>query len=108
MTHSGGCFHSVWKVFALEPHGGVNQGDEHRHLNLGIPLNYYTKTGFVFTATPGILFRKETEWEAGPSIHLETLYEFTFERFHLGPMCEIAFASDDIHFMLGIHLGLGW
>ena len=82
--------------------------DEHHHLNFGIPLNYNTMNGFVFTATPGVLFKRELEWEMDPSVHVEILYEFTFEHYHLGPMVEIALAANDYHFMLGFHVGFGW
>ncbi len=82
--------------------------DEHQHLNFGIPVNYNTHRGFIFTATPGVLFKKETDWELNPSVHLETLYEFAFDHFHTGPMIELALAPNDIHLMLGIHIGFGW
>ena len=82
--------------------------DEHKHINISIPVNYNTGVGLVFTVSPGILWKNESVWERGPSIHMEALYEFMFEHFHIGPMFEIAMAKSDIHIMLGIHFAIGW
>jgi len=35
MANTGRSFEGVRKVFALEPQGHVDQGDEHRHLDQG-------------------------------------------------------------------------
>ena len=82
--------------------------DEHRHINLSIPFNYHTGEGLVFTLSPGILFKEENGWDKQFSFHLESLYEFTFEHFHIGPMFELALSRTDIHLMIGIHFALGW
>lgn len=82
--------------------------DEHRHLNFGIPVNYNTHRGISLTFTPGVLFMKHEGWEYSPSLHLETLYEFYLDKVHLGPMLEFALAREDLHLMLGIHIGFGW
>jgi len=103
----------ILKNFGEENQFGMGLGfetflDEHKHLNFGIPLNYNTLKRFVFTVTPGVLLKHETTWDASPSIHFESLYEFEFEHFHMGPMLEFAFAPADFHIMLGLHIGLGW
>ena len=113
-SHTAPGLHAhLLKNIGVEKRFGMGLGfetiiDEHQHFNFGIPLNYNTLKGFVFTITPGLLFKKETNWEPGASVHFETLYEFMFEHFHIGPMLEIALSQNEVHFMLGIHLGLGW
>jgi hypothetical protein len=113
-AHLTGSLHlHLLRNFGPEKNLGAGIGfetlfDEHRHLNFSIPVNYNTGSGLVFTVSPGILWKQESNWESSPSVHLETLYEFMFEKLHIGPMFEFSLARSDIHIMLGIHLAAGF
>ncbi len=42
-----------------------------------------------------------------PGAHIETNYEFEIGAFHVGPSIELAVDLEDVHVMVGLHLGVG-
>lgn len=78
--------------------------DEHKHYAASINLTYLPTHALSITVAPGLVFTPTT---ADFSIHFETAYGFEFNKIHIGPTFEFAYAKDDIHLMLGLHIGFG-
>ena len=76
--------------------------DRHTHYAANINLTYLPTHALSITAAPGLVF---TENESAFSVHFETNYAFELEKIHIGPTVEVAVAKEDIHLMLGLHLG---
>jgi hypothetical protein len=81
--------------------------DEHKHyvFSLLVPV-HLTREISLFVA-PGIMFIEQDEIETRFAIHFGAEYEFDLKKYFIAPEFEIAFAGDDIHIMLGIHIGFG-
>jgi len=80
--------------------------DEHKHNFVGVELNYRPIHKLTLNVSPGVAFEGEHPDEKDFGLHFETVYEFEFGRFHLGPVLEFAYHSEDVHISLGIHIGL--
>ncbi len=76
--------------------------DRHTHYAANINFTYLPIHALSITAAPGLVF---TENETAFSVHFETDYAFELDKIHLGPTIEVAVAKEDIHLMLGLHLG---
>lgn len=76
--------------------------DQHRHYAVNVNLTYLPTHRLSVTAAPGVVF---TDNKMAFSVHVETDYAFELGLFHLGPTFEVAWAKEDIHLMLGLHLG---
>lgn len=81
--------------------------DEHKHNFVGLELNYRPVHQLTLNISPGVAFEGEHPDEKEFAMHFETVYEFEFGRFHIGPVFELAYHPEDVHVSLGIHLGLG-
>ena len=80
--------------------------DEHKHNSMSIIGSYHFNNGFSIAYAPGILVTENEEIVATElTQHFEFCYEFEFEIFHIGPQFDIGFEKEEIHFMLGLHLG---
>ena len=79
--------------------------DEHRHYSTSLNLSYLPFHNLTLTIAPGAQFGPET---TEFTTHFEVSYEFIFGEIHLGPVAEYAWAENDAHAMLGIHLGYGF
>ena len=81
--------------------------DEHQHNSISLLGLYHFDNGFTIAYAPGILFTEHEQiLETKFTQHFEFCYEFEYENFHIGPQFDIGFEQENIHFMLGIHLGL--
>jgi hypothetical protein len=83
--------------------------DEHKHyvVSLLIPIHPVRELS-LFIAS-GILFIDEEEGvERRFAVHFGAEYEFELDKIFLAPKIELAFAGDDIHLMLGFHIGFGF
>ena len=81
--------------------------DEHQHNSMSLLGLYHFDNGFTIAYAPGILFSKHNRHsETQFTQHFEFYYEFELEKFHIGPQFDIGFEDDDIHYMIGIHLGV--
>lgn len=80
--------------------------DEHKHNFVGVELNYRPVHPLTLNISPGVAF-EGTNWnERDFALHFETVYEFEFGSFHIGPVIELAYHPEDYHISLGIHIGL--
>ena len=85
--------------------------DEHQHNSISLIALYHFKNGLTIAYAPGILLSEhedenEEHLEFEFTQHFEFYYEFELEKFHIGPQFDIGFEDGDIHYMLGLHLGV--
>ena len=81
--------------------------DEHQHNSISLIALYHFKNGLTIAYAPGILFvEHEYHSEVKFAQHFEIYYEFELEKFHIGPQFDIGLEDDEIHYMLGLHLGV--
>lgn len=81
--------------------------DEHKHNFIGVEVNYRPVHRLTLNLSPGIAFEGEHKDEKDFALHFETVYEFEFGAFHIGPVLELAYHPEDYHISLGVHIGLG-
>ena len=80
--------------------------DEHKHNSMSIIGSYHFNNGFSIAYAPGILVTENEEIVVTElTQHFEFCYELEFGIFHIGPQFDIGFEKEEIHFMLGLHLG---
>ena len=77
---------------------------DHKHNNIGLVVSFRPVEAFSIDLTPGLNFEQENPG-AKFAVHLETTYEFEWNSIHLGPVMEFAYATEDYHVSLGLHLG---
>lgn len=83
--------------------------DEHKHYVGSLLVVFHPVREFSLFVAPGIMFIDEEEGiERRFAIHFGAEYEFELNKIFLAPEIELAFAGNDIHFMLGIHIGFGF
>ena len=81
--------------------------DEHKHNFIGLELSYRILHPLSINFSPGLSFEDEHKDEKEFDFHFETVYEFEFNSFHIGPVMELAYHPEDFHISLGVHIGLG-
>jgi hypothetical protein len=79
--------------------------DDHKHFSTSINFSYFPIHNLTLTVAPGAMF-SETSTEF--TTHFEASYEFVFNKFHIGPLVEYAYATVDKHIMVGLHIGYGF
>jgi hypothetical protein len=82
--------------------------DDHAHNTVGPVVQYRITPRWSVNASPGITFSDREPGHLAPAGHLETAYEFRLGPAHFGPSAEAAFDPEDVHFTLGVHLGMGF
>ncbi len=83
--------------------------DEHKHYVISLLIPIHPVREFSLFVAPGNMFIDEEEGiESRFAVHLGAEYEFELNKIFLAPEIELAFAGDDIHLMLEIHMGLGF
>lgn len=82
--------------------------DEHKHNTIGIVGSYNPFKLLHISLTPGVSFNDNESSDLKFAFHAETSYDFNLGNLHLGPMLEVAFAPDDYHISLGLHIGFGF
>jgi hypothetical protein len=82
--------------------------DEHKHYVFSLLVPVHLTRELTLFAAPGIMLIDREGTERRFSIHFGAEYEFDMKKFFLAPEFEIAFAGDDVHIMLGIHIGFGF
>lgn len=81
--------------------------DEHNHNIASIMVVYKPIEQLNLSLSPGLAFEEKLT-ELSPAIHFESLYEFEFKHFHIGPVFSVAHDTKDLHFSLGVHLSFGF
>ncbi len=82
--------------------------DEHKHNFFGLELNYRPIHNLTLNLSPGLTFEGDHFDEKEFAVHFESVYEFEFDSFHIGPLLEFAYHPEDFHINLGIHIGVGF
>jgi len=82
--------------------------DEHGHNLAGIQIIYSPLDGLNLNLAPGIVFEDEHPDEIKPAVHLELSYEWPFHDVHIGPAVGFSWDPEDVHFSIGLHVGLGF
>ena len=82
--------------------------DEHKHYSVSLLMPLHPWRELTLFVAPGIMFIDEEPVERRFAIHLGAEYEFELKKMFLAPKFEAAFAGDDIHLMLGVHIGFGF
>lgn len=80
--------------------------DEHKHNFIGLEVNYRPLHRLTLNLSPGVAFEGEHADEKDFALHFETVYEFEFGAFHIGPAMELAYHPEDYHISFGVHIGL--
>jgi hypothetical protein len=78
---------------------------EHKHYTLHLLFIYRPAHGWWLGAGPGYTYYNQ-EKKFGFSGHIETGYEFDAGSVHFGPVVEYSWASENQHFLVGLHLGV--
>jgi len=81
---------------------------EHDHKTLGIVGAYRPISPLVLSLSPGILFPGRERSTMSIALHAEAVFEFEIDHFHLGPAIEYAYASNEFHISIGLHLAYGF
>jgi hypothetical protein len=82
---------------------------DHSHHGLNLLLSSRLFPFLTLTAGPGVaITRHEGHQEILPAFHSELLAEFNVGKIHMGPMAGFGFDSEEHHFSLGWHIGLGF
>ncbi len=83
--------------------------DKHKHYVISLLIPFHPVQKFSLFVAPGIMFKdEEKRIERRFAVHFGAEYEFELDKVFLAPEIELAFAGDDIHLMLGIHIGFGF
>lgn len=79
------------------------------HHSINIPVGYNITEHLVLKVGPGFSLEKEdAKTELILSGHIECIYEFEFNKLHLGPLIGLGFDKHDSHIGLGVHAGFGF
>ncbi len=83
--------------------------DEHKHYVISLLIPVHPIREITLFVAPGIMFIDEEDgMERRFAVHFGAEYEFELNKIFLAPEIELAFAGEDIHLMLGIHIGFGF
>jgi hypothetical protein len=77
--------------------------DEHKHQSITLVTQYRPIDRLSLIVAPGILFEKDEKGSF--STHFEVSYEWELRYFHLGPVLEFAYETEDVHYSVGLHVG---
>ena len=82
--------------------------DEHRHYVISLLMCFHPVGPLTLSVAPGVMFIDRNGTESHAASHLGAEYEFEVGKVSLAPTAEVGFAGDDVHLMLGLHLGFGF
>lgn len=99
---------SIWENPNLSIGPGIEYvAGDHDHLSALLSFGYRPIHPLYFGISPGLSISLTGEENKGMdfTMHFESLYEFEFEHFHIGPMLEYSLGQDESHLMLAVHFG---
>ena len=82
--------------------------DEHKHYVISLLTCFHPVRPLTLSLAPGVMFIDRNGSESRAAIHFGAEYEFEVGMVFLAPAAEIGFAGDDVHLMLGLHIGFGF
>ncbi len=82
--------------------------DDHKHRTIGVAAGFNPWRRLTFVASSGVTHEKAEPGIWRYAQHIEATYEFEIGHFHIGPLIESAFDREDIHFSVGLHIGIGF
>ncbi|MFA8434330.1 MAG: hypothetical protein ACEPOZ_07415 [Marinifilaceae bacterium] len=82
--------------------------DEQKHNTIGVIGSYRPIDPFSINLSPGITFEDRESKQMDFALHIETIYEFEINDFHIDPALEIAFDPQEVYLSFGIHIGYGF
>ncbi len=98
----------VWNSLLGIGMAGEMVFDEHKHYVVSLLMCFHPVGPLTLSVAPGVMFIDRNGTESHAAIHLGAEYEFEVGRVSLAPTAEVGFAGDDVHLMLGLHLGFGF
>ncbi len=82
--------------------------DEHKHYVVSLLMCFHPAGPLTLSVAPGVMFIEGNGSESRAAVHFGAEYEFEVGRIFLAPATEVGFAGDDVHLMLGLHIGFGF
>ena len=82
--------------------------DDHRHQTFSLIIAFQPAEGFTLSAAPGWATENGDFSKGQISLHIECTYELELGEFHIGPLAEVAYEPEGMHYALGLHLGFGF
>lgn len=83
--------------------------DEHWHNGLNLLFNYRPLRFLSLLAGPGLtMVNHGGKTEILPAFHTEAVFEFDVKGLHVGPVISYGRDTEDSHFSVGIHVGIGF
>ncbi len=82
---------------------------EHGHYVASLLLHFHPLREITLSAGPGLAYIRHEggEWESRPAFHFSSGYEFELGGVFIAPAVELGIAGEDVHLMLGAHIGFG-
>jgi hypothetical protein len=82
---------------------------EHDHYVASLLIHIHPIREVTLTAGPGLAYIKHggEEREKRLAFHFSAGYEFELGKMFIAPACELGLAGEDVHLMLGAHIGFG-
>ena len=82
--------------------------DKHKHYVVSVLIPAHPTRELTLFIAPGIMFIDRENVERRFAFHFGVEYEFELEKIFLAPEIEFGVSGDDIHIMMGIHIGFGF
>ncbi len=82
--------------------------DKHKHYVVSLLACYHPVEPLTLCLAPGVMLIDHDRFESRAALHFGVEYEFEVGGGSLAPSVEAAVSGDDVHLMLGVHVGFGF